>query len=194
MQRVHVRTTRTNGYSYSYSYPHIRGYRSLWTASAARHCRISASNPGNLEGCIHRPLVVLQYRQVALYCAISMISSSPPNPPPSLIAGFYSSITREDNIYTAKYNRTYDRAQEARRKLPAMPCRMMQLPRVSIHHDNEHESHKRCSGRAWESGPNGRGIEAARAHAFLDCAARCACLHETRAGSLNSETYLPGFS
>ena len=24
--------------------------------------------------------------------------------------------------------------------------------------------------------------------------ARCACLHETRAGSLNSETYLPGFS
>ena len=26
------------------------------------------------------------------------------------------------------------------------------------------------------------------------CAARCACLHETRAGSLNSETYLPGFS
>ena len=32
--------------------------------------------------------------------------------------------------------------------------------------------------KAWESGPNGQGIEAARAHAFLDCAARCACLHK----------------
>ena len=46
------------------------------------------------------------------------------------------------------------------------------------HHLTPHGSLTSITRKAWESGPNGQGIEAARAHAFLDCAARCACLHK----------------
>ena len=60
-----------------------------------------------------------------------------------------------------------------------------------IFRTSTHPSYDRLYQKCLETGV-AQGID--KFGISYPCAARCACLHETRAGSLNSETYLPGLS